>query len=420
MSRPKGSKNKPKVTLNMDNSNNIKSANIRLDLKKVIDGTPINRLNPHGWYNHGKRNDYPYRIMDLLATSPTFSACVNFAVKSICGNGIDYDTMGEDVSRMANYNCSWDEFIEAIANDYVVFGSFAFQIIKNNDNRTYSFFHTPYANIRFAKPNEEGIIDTVYICSDWTEYSTKKPIPLKRFNFTDDETIKRGEAQIFVYERYNPLNDIYATPSWIAATKPIMSEAEYCNYDLKSSTNSFTASGVLTFPSTSSEEEKTLIIQQVTSMFQGSENASTVMINFADNPDTAGIKFDKIDSLSDADAFKGANDRVVQRIVSAFNIPSKDLIGINTTGASLGGDANKLAVAYKLYEALVGNKSRETIVTAINNAFKLNGIEVELSIKPLDFSVNSNNTNTSDNVANENDKNQNKNSNINEDETVNK
>ena len=53
----------------------------------------------------------------------------------------------------------------------------------------------------------------------------------------------------------------------------------------------------------------------------------------------------------------------------------------------LGGTGNELNVAYNLYNKTVANKNRRAIVSTINKMFKLNGVDVELSLKPLSFSV---------------------------------
>ena len=44
-----------------------------------------------------------------------------------------------------------------------------------------------------------------------------------------------------------------------------------------------------------------------------------------------------------------------------------------------------MKVAFKLYNTLIGDNNRDTIINAINKAMALNGIETELILKPLWF-----------------------------------
>ena len=101
MSRPVGSKNKPKVA---------KGSGVFLtNLEKQIEGSAITRKNALGWVNWGIRNNYPNLLLDLYNQSPTHRSAVNFAVQSILGNGVDYNKIihqkqPEDGKAGVSYN----------------------------------------------------------------------------------------------------------------------------------------------------------------------------------------------------------------------------------------------------------------------------------------------------------------------------
>lgn len=86
MSRPIGSKNKPKAPTNR---NGVFATNF----EKQIEGSPITRKNALGWVNWGLKNNYPNILLDLYNMSTTHRACINFGVQSILGNGVDFDAM---------------------------------------------------------------------------------------------------------------------------------------------------------------------------------------------------------------------------------------------------------------------------------------------------------------------------------------
>ena len=50
-------------------------------------------------------------------------------------------------------------------------------------------------------------------------------------------------------------------------------------------------------------------------------------------------------------------------------------------------DASKMEAAYGLYNKLTGNSNRSAIITTINQLFKLNGVDVQIIMKPLRFQI---------------------------------
>ena len=167
MARPKGSKNKPKIELTKRNDG---SAVITIKMEKQVEGMPINRDSSLGWVKWGQKNDYPQRLSDLYYNSVTHKSCIDFAVTAILGDGVDYEKMKQNESELVpNYQYSFDQLIERVALDYVLYGSFAIQIIKNNDDHTYSFFFFFLAEVRLSHRNEDGVIESFWFCPVWTK-----------------------------------------------------------------------------------------------------------------------------------------------------------------------------------------------------------------------------------------------------------
>ena len=404
--RPLGSKNKPKsnfqVTRRPDGS-----AVININFEKHIEGMPINRNSNKGWVRWGTKNDYPQRLSDLYYNGVTHKSCVDFAVTAILGDGIDYDAMQANDSELTpNYQYSWDELIERISLDYVLYGSFALQIIKNRDDKTFSFFHQPFGDVRFSPKNEDGVIETYWICQDWTQTGLYPPVELKSFAFQDIEEIKGGQAYLYVYDSYQPDIAMYPVPQYISALKPIQTEIELQRYDLRSVINNFSASGILTLNRVDDDDEKELLIQNITSMFSGADNANSLIINFKNNDDEEPATFVKIDKDANdsVNLFADSNDRIVEKIVAAHKISNKALIGYEADSASLGGEGNILNVAFNLYNKTCANKMRRNIINVINRALAMNGVETKIVLKPLQFNiVDTQDTSSNNNTINDKD-----------------
>lgn len=388
MPRPKGSKNKPK-TPKYEIFKKDNSLLVKVKLEKQVENTPVMRDSRRGWINYGTRNMYPLELSNLYYNSPTHKACVDFEVASIVGDGIDYDAMRMDESKLyPNYQETWNEFIQKIALDYVLFGSYAFQIIRNKDGRTYSFYHQPITDVRCSPRDEDGVITSYWISGDWSAQSKFPPVEIPAFGFQEDEEIKSGKPYLFVYNQYSPDIQYYQIPQYASAIKAIQTEIELVRYDLRSVLNNFTASGVLTMNRIDNDEERKMVLDNIEAMFTGSDSANSLMITFKENDEQNPVTFTKFDKdVNNVNLFDGTNERLVNRIVSAHRIPSKALIGLNVDSAMLGGEGNLINVAYNLYLKTKGTNDRNAIINTINKMLALNGIEQKIVLKPLSFDL---------------------------------
>ena len=380
MGRLPGSKNKPKI---------VKNSGVFLTkFEKQIEGSAVTRKNSLGWVNWGAKNNYPNLLLNLYNQSPTHRAAVNFAMMSILGNGVDFEAMqlnGDEV--VPNYAQTWDEVIKALALDYILYGSYAIQVIMNKDGKTYSYWHMPLDKVRWSEYDEDGQITKYWICNDWTATGQYPPFEIDALDMKDEWKLEKGKPYLYVYRTYSPAMTYYTQPHYQAALNAIQAEIEYCNYDLKNIVNGFAPAGVLTLPEVETDEERQAIIQNVTRMFQGSENANSVFITFRNNIEDKGVEYVPFaGNQGNVNVYAEANQRVINRILEAHQIPSAALIGlpdINNSGFS--SEADKLQVAYQLYNKLVGNSSRMAVIRTLNQMFKMNGIETQIIMKPLNF-----------------------------------
>ena len=380
MSRPVGSKNKPKIKPN--------SGVFLTNLEKQIEGSAVTRKNALGWVNWGVRNNYPNLLLDLYNQSPTHRSAINFAVQSILGNGVDYEQMqlnGDEV--VPNYAQTWDEIIKSIALDYILYGSYAIQIIMNKDGQTYSFWHMPLEKVRWSEYDEDGQITSYWICNDWTATGQYTPFQIDALDMRSEMKLEKGKPYLYVYRTYSPTMTYYTQPHYAAAIKAIQAEIEYVNYDLKNIVNGFTPSGVLTLPEVETDEERQAIIANITRMFQGSENANSVMITFRSNIEDKGVEYTPFaKNQGSFNFYADANQRTINRILEAHQIPNAALIGMpDISNSGFASEADKLEVSYQLYNKLTGNYNRMAVVRTLNQMLKMNGIETEIVMKPLNF-----------------------------------
>ena len=371
--RPVGSKNKSKTPRNDYRT---------IKLEKQIENSPITKTNAM-WniINWGARNEYPLRLLDLYNSSPTHHACINYGVRSIVGGGVDYDQM--ELQEQPNPSTDYNTFISALSLDFMLYGSFAIQIIKNRNNQTFSYYHMPFEKIRFGEYDENGLISKFYVSQDWTEPVKYSPEPFE--NALSTTNYKVGVKYLYVYNTYSPTSTYYPVPQYIAAIESIQAECAYQNFDYKHITNGFTASGILELPPVETEDEKKQIINEVQAMFTGSENANALLVQFSNGIEGQNVKYTPFVGDNTADDYKDSNERVINRILAAHNIPARTLIGMPDINNGFNSEAAMLESAHKLYLTLVGDQNRKVIVDTINRLFEMNGIKEELVLKPLSF-----------------------------------
>lgn len=412
MSRPIGSKNKPKIPTSKGGVYNIK-------MEKCVEGSAITRKNGLGYVNWGLRNNMPTLLLDLYNQSPTHRACITFEVQSIVGSGVDLDAMKVEDNQIApNYFQDWNSFLREIALDYSLFGTYCIEIIQNKDRKTYSYYHIPADKVRWSEYDEDGQITSYWICNDWTEIGKYPPIQIDAFDMRDDYKIENGKPYLFCYRPYTPTMNYYTQPRYQAGIKSIQSEIEYSNFDLRSATNSFVPSGMLLLNSVEDDKERQAVIDNVQKLFVGTDNASQIMISFRSNIEEQAPTFVPFTAnQGNVNLFDSANERIVDRIISSHQIPSKTLVGLSQKNTGFNSEGNFLEAAYTLYNTLVGNYDRDAIVKTINFMLRMNGIEQELILKPLTFTLDDKQqqpTNDSDSNINEGDASENRTSNIEE------
>lgn len=379
--RPKGTVKKEPLATYM----------LQTNFEKQLEGAPINRNSNRGYVNWGLRNDYPIKLSELYFNSIVHKSCVDFGVTAVVGDGVDYAAMNMDKTEvMPNQYQTWDEFIRCLVLDYILYGSYAFQIIRNKDGRTFSYYHQSISSVRCSPRDEEGNITSYWLCQDWTATGKYPPIEIPRFGFQEEETINSGKPYLFVYETYTPDLDYYSTPKYVGALKVIMTEIELIRYDLRSVKNNFSANGFLVLPRVESDEERRELLNNIKNSFVGADNANALVVTFSngDENDSNVAKFVKIDKDSNnVNLFAESNQRNIDRIVTAHRIPSKALIGMPIDGAKLGGGGNEVNVAWNLYNKTIATEYRNAVLTTINKMFALNGVDTELVLKPLDFNL---------------------------------
>lgn len=356
--------------------------------EKQIQNTPITKDSSMGWRKWGIDNLYCNKLLNLYSSSPTHHSACQFAIASILGNGVDFEAMGLNGDEVVpNTTQVWDDVIRGLATDYILYGSYALEVVKNRDNKTYSFFNVGLDKVRWGEYDESGNIPYYYISADWSALGTNPPIRIDALDLSNDENLKMGVPYLYVYRAYTPTQQYYTQPTYAAAIQAIQSEIEFVQHDLKSATNNFVPSGMLVLNDAETQEERQAIINNIQNMFIGSSNSNSLMVTFRSNIEENKPEFVPFTANNgNVNIYADANQRTINRILCAHQIPNASLIGmpdLNNSGFS--SEAQKLEVSYQLYNKLTGNYNRMAVIRTLNQMFKLNGIQTEIIMRPLSF-----------------------------------
>ena len=144
---------------------------------------------------------------------------------------------------------------------------------------------------------------------------------------------------------------------------------------------------MLVLNSVETDEERQAIMNNIQNMFIGSSNSNSLMVTFRSNIEENKPEFVPFTANNgNVNIYADANNRTINRILCAHQIPNASLIGmpdLNNSGFS--SEAQKLEVSYQLYNKLTRNYNRMAVIRTLNQMFKLNGIQTEIIMRPLSF-----------------------------------
>jgi len=282
----------------------------------------------------------------------------------------------------ANGKETLHEVIKKISFDFKLQGAFALHIIWNRAKTEIAeIHHVPVERVRAAKPNAMGKVDCYYVCADWSNTRTNKPMKIAAFN-TKDRT---NPSQLLYTGLYSPNMDIYHTPDYLAANNWALVDQRVAEFHLNNISNGFSGSYMISFANgVPSQEERFQIEQSLAAKFTGASNSGKFVLTFSDDktrtPEITPI------TVSNADKqYLALQELLVQNILTGHRVTSPMLMGIkNDTG--LGSNVDEMNAAFEIYLNTVIVPYQKAIIKTLSKIFEINGINIPFSFvqaKPI-------------------------------------
>jgi hypothetical protein len=336
------------------------------------------------------KNLYPQFLIDLYYNSSSHAAVINTTAEMIAGEDIIVDE-NENLEQFvklkkffaeANGKETLHEVIKKISFDFKLQGAFALHIIWNKAKTEIAeIHHVPVERVRAARPNAMGKVDCYYVCADWSNTRTNKPMKIAAFN-TKDRT---NPSQLLYTGLYSPNMDIYHTPDYLAANNWALVDQRVAEFHLNNISNGFSGSYMISFANgVPTQEERFQIERSLAEKFTGASNSGKFVLTFSDDktrtPEITPI------TVSNADKqYLALQELLVQNILTGHRVTSPMLMGIkNDTG--LGSNVDEMNAAFEIYLNTVVVPYQKHIIKTLSKIFEINGINIPFSFvqaKPI-------------------------------------
>lgn len=347
-----------------NNKVNMLFAAIDKQITKSIPSFEEKESRGKGYVSYGADNMIPEYLHGLYDDVSTLKTIINGTADYAAGDNIISTIQGLETT-VNGAGESWKDFITAIVTDYLIYGGFAIEVIRNKAGKPSALNYIDY---RYLRSDKDG--NLFYYSEDYGKKYTRsdKTLVLPKFNRDANDA-----NSIFYYK--NERTKVYPTPLYSGAIKACEIERHIDEYHLSGLENGFYGSYVFNFLNgVPEDDQKREIEKNVNEKFCGSANVGRVLINFADSKENAAT-VQKLDVVDFSEKYKAAAERSREQIYCAFAaIPQ--LFGL--TSAATGFSEQEFKEAFKLYNRTKVRSLQRMVCDKINYIFNTaDGITID-------------------------------------------
>ena len=330
---------------------------------------------------YGEDNSYPNYLFGLYTDVSSLKTVIDGTSEYVAGDDAVCNIEGFSV-EVNRKGLTARELIQLLARDYLLYGGFSLQIIRNKTGKVVELYPLDFRFCRCDKYNE-----SIYYNEDFgKKYArSSKSIIYPKF-IRENKDVPSSVLYV-----KNSSSTTYPIPRYSGALKACEIERHIDEYFLNSLENGFAGSAVINFLNgVPTDEQKKEIEKNIQTKFAGSKNAGRIVLNFANGKDNAAT-IEKLDVEDFGDKYKATAQRSREQIYTAFQA-SPVLFGLSN--ASTGWNDQDFKEAFKLYNKTTVRGIQRTI---LENFDKIFGVKDSFTIQPftVDFDEDTNNDNKS-------------------------
>jgi capsid portal protein len=287
----------------------------------------IDKKGTNKWVNWGENNKLPEYLWDAYLKCSNLQTIVNSIYDYVVGEGIT-SNFTEDITNV----------IEKCILDYIIFGGFTLECIRN---RKGDIATINYVNVMNIRVNEE--LTTAFYSDKWGSYAGR--------NITELPLYNENEVQdhfIYFY-RGNITRGINPIPTYIGCLKSVEILNGTRNFHLNNLKNNFQVNAIINLNNGNiKKKELEEIKDKLETNFTGTDNAGKfLLINNPDREHQATVV--RLESDKFGDLYSNLQTSSENDLFVAFRI-NPILVGQNV---ATGFSKEEFENAYKLFNATV-------------------------------------------------------------------
>lgn len=316
---------------------------------------------------YGKDNQYPEYLYGLYNDVSSLKTIIEGTADYVIGDAVKCNIKGFE-TQINTKGDTLRELVRLCARDYLLYGGYAIQIIRNKVGDVRELYYMDFRYIRSSKKN-----DMFWYSEDFSKKYVRGNKTVVYPKFIPNA---REVASSILYVSNNK-STTYPIPRYSGSIKACEMERAIDTYQLSSIENGFGGSYIINFLNgIPTDEVKAEIEKNVNEKFCGASNAGRVLINFANGKDNA-TTLEKLDTTDFGDKYKAAAERAKNQIFTAFRaIPQ--LFG--DMSAATGFNSQEFTESFKVFNRTVCKPIQQTICDSIDRIF---GTDNSVSITPF-------------------------------------
>lgn len=324
-----------------------------------------------GFVKWGKKNDYPFFLVDLYNGSAYHQGIIKNKTHYIAGGGLEI-VNGLVQPFIDNRWSDFDmnEIAERLAFDQELFGGMAVKGTWNKEQtKVVMWEHIPLDMIR-ASVDER----TYYISDDWTALNQSPEKTNLRILPAFDKDNRTGSFLLYYKEPHlkgRKELGVYPKPSYYGGITAIQTDCDISKFHMYELQNGFKSGTLINFPSGYPEttEELNRIKADVKGRSQSVEDAGEIILTFSngkdETPTVLSLNGNNLDQR-----YLATEKSVQQNILVAHAITSPQLFGVRLEGSFNSAESMDL---FNIFKATYVNSKQKRIEWLMNLMLELGG-----------------------------------------------
>ena len=301
-----------------------------------------------GFIKWGKKNDYPYFLVDLFNGSAWHQGIIKTKTFYIAGGGLEIVTGDMQAFIDNQYSpFNMNEIAEQLAFDFELFGGFAVKGTWNREGTRVAKWE--YLDVDAIRMTEDERF--YYLSDDWTAMNQSAEKTNLRMFPALDENNRTGSFIIYYKEpskRSRKEKGIYPKPTYNGGLTAIQTDVDIAKFHMYELQNGFKSGTLINMPSgfPESTEELHRITESIKGRTQSVEDAGEIIITFSDGKDLAPT----VQQLNGNDLdkrYEVTQASVQQNILVAHSVTAPTLFGVMQQGSFNAAESGDLFEIFK-------------------------------------------------------------------------